>query len=352
MLGIRLEPELEEKLDSLAKETGRSKSYYAREAIRQYLEDREDYLKGRYFWNRLAAHDLQKALTLYQSSIRKDPSYAEAYVGVAETYAVMADWTLRPPAETLPAAREAARTALEHDSALSEAHAVLGLVAWQFDHDWSAADAEFVQALQLSPSDATAHQWRGEYLAALGRFPEAEREMETARQLDPLSRFITTDQGYTFYLARDYARADDAFRRALELDPDFYGAHILLAWTYIQLHRGKEAAAEFSRLLELSHSTPDVVDSFRQAAAGGDTQSIYSWILQRQLKRRETTYTSAWRIAACYAALGEKDPAFRWMEKAIEEHDPEMARLRVDPMMDPLRRDPRFQDFLARLNLR
>jgi TolB-like protein/DNA-binding winged helix-turn-helix (wHTH) protein/Tfp pilus assembly protein PilF len=315
-------------------------------------EAREDYLKGRYFWNRLAAHDLQKALTLYQSAIRKDPSYAEAYAGVAETFAVLADWTLRPPAETLPAAREEAQTALQHDSALSEAHAVLGLVAWQFDHDWSGADAEFAQALQLSPSDATAHQWRGEYLAALARFSEANREMETARQLDPLSRFITTDQGYTFYLARDYPRADAAFRRALELDPDFYGAHIYLAWTHMQQLQGKEAAAEFTRLLEFTHSAPNVLDSFRQAAATGDTQAINRWILQRQLKRRETMYSSAWRIATCYAALGEKDSAFRWMEKAIEEHDPEMARLRVDPMMDPLRSDPRFQDFLARLNLR
>jgi len=315
-------------------------------------EAREDYLKGRYFWNRLAAQDLQKALTLYQSAIQKDPSYAEAYAGVAETYAVLADWTLRPPSETLPAAREAARTALEHDSALSEAHAVLGLVAWQFDHDWAGAEAEFAQALRLSPSDATAHQWRGEYLAALGRFDEANREMEMARQLDPLSRFIATDQGYTFYLGRDYPRAESAFRRALELDPDFYGAHIYLEWTHLQLHEGKEAAAELSRLLEFVHSTPEVEESFRRAAAGSDMGSIYRWLLQRELRRRETTYASPWRIATCYAALGEPDSAFEWMERAVKEHDPEMARLRVDPMMDPLRNDPRFQDFLARLNLR
>jgi TolB-like protein/DNA-binding winged helix-turn-helix (wHTH) protein/Tfp pilus assembly protein PilF len=315
-------------------------------------EAREDYLKGRYFWNRLASSDLEKALTLYLSAIRKDPSYAEAYAGVAETYAVLADWTLRPPAQTLPAARDAARTALEHDSALSEAHAVLGLVAWQFDHNWSGAEAEFVQAFQLSPSDATAHQWRGEYLAALGRFAEADREMETARQLDPLSRFISTDQGYTYYLAREYQQADAAFHRALELDPNFYAAHLYLAWTHLQERQGKEAAAEFSRLLEFTHSAPDVLDSFRQAAANGDTQAINRWILARQLKRRETMYSSPWRIATCYAALGEKDLAFQWMEKAMEEHDPEMARLRVDPMMDPLRNDPRFQNFLARLNLR
>src|SRR5208282_2850696 len=132
-------------------------------------EAREDYLKGRYFWNRLASTDLEKALTLFQSAIQKDPSYAEAYAGVAETYAVLADWTLRAPAQTLPAAREAARTALEHDSSLAEARAVLGVVAWQYDHDWSQAGEEFSQALQLSSTNATVHQWHGEYLAALGR---------------------------------------------------------------------------------------------------------------------------------------------------------------------------------------
>ena len=315
-------------------------------------EAREDYLKGRYFWNRLASSDLEKALTLYQSAIRKDANYAEAYAGLAETYAVLSDWTLRPPAQTLPAAREAARKALERDPALSEAHSVLGLVAWQYDHDWSLAESEFSQALQLSPSDATAHQWRGEYLSALGRFAEANREMEAARRLDPLSRFISVDQGYSFYLARDYPRAIASLQGALDLDPNFYAAHVYLAWTYMQQRDAKLANAEFLRLLEFNHAAADVVDSFRQAAESADARSMTRWILERQLKRRETTYSSPWRIATGYVALGEKDAAFQWMEKAMEEHDPEMARLRVDPMMDALRDDPRFQQFLTRLNLR
>ncbi|HMD32941.1 MAG TPA: tetratricopeptide repeat protein, partial [Candidatus Acidoferrales bacterium] len=312
----------------------------------------EDYLKGRYFWEHLASTDLEKALTLFQSAIEKDPSYAEAYAGVAETYAVLADWTLRSPAETLPAAREAAKRALEHDSSLSEARAVLGLVAWQFDHDWSQAEAEFSQALRLSPTSAIARQWHGEYLAALGRFPEAYSEMERARQLDPLSRFISTDVGYTAYLGRDYDRAIAAFRRTTELDPDFYAAHVYLYWTYMQKKKGQDVVAENLRLLEFNHSAPEVVDSFRKATAGGDIQSINRWLLDRALKRRQGRYGSAWRIAACYAALGEKDLAFQWMDKAMEEHDPEMARLRVDPMMDPLRDDPRFPRYLDRLNLR
>jgi len=315
-------------------------------------EAREDYLKGRYFWNRLASSDLEKALTLYESAIKKDPSYAEAYAGVAETYAVLADWTLRAPAQTMPAARDAARKALDHDAALAEPHTVLGMVAWQYDHDWSRADAEFAEALRLSPSDATAHQWRGEYLAALGRFSEADQEMETARRLDPLSRFISTDQGYTYYLNRDYGRAIAALQRALELDPDFYAAHVYLAWTYMQRGQAKEATGEFFHLLEFNHVTPDVLDLFRQTTASGDLQSIHRWVLDRQLKHRQATYGSPWRIATCYAALGEKDLAFQWLEKAMEEHDPEMARLRVDPMMDPIRDDPRFQDYLGRLNLR
>ena len=312
----------------------------------------EDYLKGRYFWNRLASTDLEKALTLYQSAIDKDPSYAEAYAGVAATYAVLADWTLRPPAETLPAAREAARRALEHDSSLAEARAVLGLVAWQYDHDWAQAETEFTQALRLAPSNATAHQWRGEYLAALGRLPEAKDEMERARQLDPLSRFIATDRGYTQYLARDYDGAIAAFHSAMELDPNFYGAHLYLYWTLLEQKKGKEAAAELQQLLMFNHSPQDVQDSFRAVAAAGDILAINRWILDRNLKRRETTYTSAWRIAVGYARMGDKDSAFQWMDRAITEHDPEMARLRVDPMMDPLRTDPRFQSYLEKLNLR
>jgi TolB-like protein/DNA-binding winged helix-turn-helix (wHTH) protein/Tfp pilus assembly protein PilF len=313
---------------------------------------REDYLEGRYFWNRLASSDLEKALTLFQSAIQKDPSYAEAYAGVAETYAVLADWTLRPPAQTLPAARDAARTALEHDSSLAEARAVLGVVAWQYDHDWSQADEEFSRALQLSSTNAAVHQWRGEYLAALGRFPDAEAEMERARQLDPLSRFISTDVGYTYYLGRDYGSAVAAFQRALELDPDFYAAHIHLAWTYMEQGRGKEAGGEFLRLLEFNRQPADVITSFRSAAAGGDVQAINRWILDSLLKRMPAKYSSPWRIATCYAALGEKDKAFQWLEKAMEGHDPQIARLRVDPMLDPLRTDPRFQGYLDRLNLR
>jgi TolB-like protein/DNA-binding winged helix-turn-helix (wHTH) protein/Tfp pilus assembly protein PilF len=312
----------------------------------------ENYLLGRYFWNRMASSDLEKALTLFQKAIEKDPSYAEAYAGTAETYAVLADWSLRAPAQTLPAARDAARRALDHDPSLSEAHAVLGVVAWQYDRDWSQAEAEFARAIQLSPTNPTAHQWRGEYLAARGRFSEAIGEMERARQLDPLSRFIATGMGYTYYLGKDYERAIPALQRALELDPDFYPAHAYLSFIYMQKGMGREFARERLRLLEINREGPEVVESFRRAAAPGKLQPMNQWLLDRLLELRKTKYVTPWRIATYYVALGQKDAAFQWMEKAMEEHDPEMARLRVDPMLDSLRGDPRFQGYLDRLNLR
>ncbi len=307
-------------------------------------------LKGLYFWNKRTAPGLQQAIVYFQQAITKDPSYAPAYAGLANSYALLPGYTLAPAAKYMPKAREAALRALEIDDELPEAHVALALTLENYDWDWSAAEKEYRRAIELNPNYATAHHWYAEFLTWQGRFDEALRESETASRLDPLSLIIATDRGAIFYFARQYDRAVEQFQSALEMDPSFGRAHLVID-AYMQQGRFTEAEAELGQWR-------------RQSGDGTNTSSrlvyLYGRMGQKDKARAELKKLEAMNqtprpdpvaMALAYVGVGNNDAALSSLEKAYVERSNLLTALKVEPVYDPLRDDPRFQELLRRVGL-
>jgi TolB-like protein/Tfp pilus assembly protein PilF len=307
-------------------------------------EAREAYLKGRYYWNKRTEEGLKRGLTYFQQAIEMDTTYAPAYAAVADSYSALASNQFLPPEAGYPKERVAALRALEIDDTLAEAHTSLAAVIHLYDWDWSGAEKEYKRALALDPGYATAHHWYALFLSWLGRHDEAIREIEQARRLDPLSPKISANAGVVFYYARRYDQAISALRKALDLFPDDVNSHLQLGTIYLQKGLYEQAVVEFStatdahELLACAHAMAGRRD---EALAALDE-------LKEQSRRR---YTSPGDFAVVYAALGEREQAFLWLEKAFDERDGWMLYLKVAPLFDPLRTDPRFQDLVRRVGL-
>jgi TolB-like protein/DNA-binding winged helix-turn-helix (wHTH) protein/tetratricopeptide (TPR) repeat protein len=311
----------------------------------------EDYLKGRFYWNKRTYQDLEKSLEEFRSAIEKDPNYAPAYAGLGESYVVLGDWLIMPADEVYPKAREAARKALELDKDLGNAHALQAVIAWEYDRDWKTADAEFQRALETNPGLATTHQWHAEYLSALGRQQEALAEIKRARELDPLSLIINAVVGYVLYDARRYDEAIPVLRKTLEMDPHFFPAHVYLWWVYNQKGMHDAAVDEYEKAMTGMDAKGERAASFRRAYATGGIHGAQRWILGRLTEQAAHSYVNPYHFVVIYSALGEKDKAFEWLDKAFEQHDIGVARMKIDPKLDPLRSDPRFGEYLKRLRL-
>jgi tetratricopeptide (TPR) repeat protein len=207
------------------------------------IETYDLYLKGRYFWNKRTAQGFQQAIECFQQAIAKDPTYARAYAGLADSYAMISIYSLAPQNGFMPKARAAALKALALDEGLAEVHTSLALITENYDWDWKTAEKEYRRAIQLDPNYATAHQWYAEYLAFQGHFDEALAESERARQLDPLSVIIAADNGAILYFSRQYDRAIEQFRAVLEMEPNLQRAHMVL-FAYAQKGQTADALAE------------------------------------------------------------------------------------------------------------
>ena len=310
----------------------------------------ELYLKGRYEWNKRTEEGLDKGLEYFQQAIRADPNYALPYCGMADTYAALGLNTILPGEEVYPKANAAALKALELDDSLAEAHASLAMALVDYDRDWSTAEREFQRAIELNPSYATAHHWYALTLAWIGRSDEAIAEIEEARTLDPLSVRISGNVGVVLYLARQYDRAIPEGLRALELEPGDPNAHWILGQTYLQKRMNREALAELQKEVSLEHTYPGGLTFLAHAYAATGHREEASKILGdlRELSKRR--YVSPYGIATIYVGLGDRDEAFAWLQKGLDVHDGWMGFLKVDPKLDPLRSDPRFQDLLRRMN--
>jgi len=225
-------------------------------APREY-EAYDLYLRGQYFFNERTAGSLRKAIEYFQQATAKDPNYARAYTGLADSYALIGGYTSLPPTEFMPKARAAALRALEIDDHLAEAHTALGLIVQNYDWDWQTSEREFRRAIELNPNYATAHQWYAEHLMWLGRFDEALRESERARELDPLSLIIAADKGAVLFFSRDYDRAIEEWRSVLEMDPGFVRAHLIRA-AYREKGMFPEALAD----IESTRSASPVADYY------------------------------------------------------------------------------------------
>ncbi|MHB8541011.1 MAG: tetratricopeptide repeat protein [Candidatus Acidiferrales bacterium] len=309
------------------------------------------YLKGRYFLNKRSAQGFQQATEYFQQAIDKDPNYAGAYAGLADSYALTSSYNLAPQKELIPKARAAALRALQIDDTLAEAHTSLALIAENYDWDWRTAGKEFRRAIQLDSNYPTAHHWYAEYLAWQGRFDEAFAESERARQLDPLSLIITTDHGAILYYSRQYDRAIEQFRTVLDMDPSFPRAHGLVVLAYVQQKRFADALADIEKWRRTDNS-PAIwaVEAYVYGRSGEQVQARRALAKFQQLNRPGRVDPTAF-LALAYAGMGDKEKLFTCLQKAFLERSNSLTALKVDPIYDPFRSDPRFQALLARVGL-
>jgi len=306
------------------------------------------YLEGQYFWNKRTVSGFQQAINYFQQATAKDPNYARAYAGLADTYSLMAGYSGAPSSGFVPQARAAALRALQLDDKLPEAHAALALIVQNHDYDWETAEREFKRAIELNPNYATAHQWYAEHLTWRGRFDEALRESERARQLDPLSLIIASDNGATLYYARQYDRAIAQLAKVREMDPDFPRASIILE-AYLQKEMLAEAMAGFKKMP--SGNWPWYWSNAAYVYGRTGHTSEAEQALRNLLEITGQQPVDSIVVVQAYVGVGNNNQALIWLEKAYAEHSNGLTALRVDPIYDPLRNDPRFQDILRRVGL-
>jgi serine/threonine protein kinase/Flp pilus assembly protein TadD len=310
----------------------------------------QDYLRGRYYWNKRTPEALKKGIEYFNHAIAKDPGYALAYAGLADSYDVLPYYSVMPPKEAYPKAKAAARKALEIDASLAEAHNSLAWVLRNYDWDWAGSEREHRRSLELNPNYATGHHWYGWFLAAMGRYEEAAHEAERALEIDSLSLIINALLGYTYYFSRRYDLGIDQLRKTIELDPHFPLAHLYLGQCYEQVGRFQDAIAEFQNASQLSEDPRASACLIHTYGSSGRRLEAQRG-LKELLKAAKTKFVSPYFLATAYAGLGDKDGAFEWLETAYRERVDWMTFLKVDPELDDLRSDARFSDLLRRIGL-
>jgi eukaryotic-like serine/threonine-protein kinase len=306
------------------------------------------YLQGLFYWNKWTEEGFRKAITYFNQAVEKDPNYALAYAGLANTYNFLGQSGYDTPSKVWKNAKTAAMQAVQLDDQLPEAHIALALVRADYDWDWAGAESEFKKAIQLNANSATAHQWYADFLTRMGRFEQGKLELKKAQELDPLSLLINTSIGRQLYFARQYDAAVQQFQKTLEMDPKFVPAQHDLETAYAQSGMYKEAVAERQQVLTLS-GNPDLA-----AAIGEDFRTsgypgvLRSWLggLQEVSKRG---YVSSYNMSEIYARLEQKQEALASLERAYRERDSNLTYMKVEPAFDSIRSDPRFQELLRRL---
>lgn len=310
----------------------------------------EAYVKGRYFWNKRTKAGMMKGLEYFRQAIALDPTFAEAYVGVADSYATFGLYAMLPPKEAFPAAKEAARRALAMDDGLAEAHASMGFI--YFYYDWNAVEAvkEFQRALTENPNYSLAHSWYGENLAAMSRFQEADVEAQRAMEGDPLSLIIGSNAGWTYSLAGEGELAIEILKKAIDIDPSFPRTHFRLGRAYEQKKSYDLAISELQQAVNLSPGDSCYEGSLGHAYAVSGHQVEARKVLQDLEGRLGQPYVPAYAIALVYAGLGENDHAVTWLERAYDDRSTSIAFLKLDPELIGLHSNPRFQQLARRIN--
>jgi TolB-like protein/tetratricopeptide (TPR) repeat protein len=301
------------------------------------------YLKGRFFWNKRTGSDLKKSIDYFQQAIAVDPNYALAYAGIADAYVLLPGYTAGIPRECYPKAKEAAKKALKLDDTLAEAHTTLAMAIWLYDFDFPQAIREFQRAIELNPNYAIAHQQYGNTtLTALGRFDDAIAEGKRAVELDPLSLIINADLGTNYLYARRYDEAIAQLRKTLEMDPGFYYAHSNLGQA-LEAKGALEAAIEEYQKSRSLNDDPFVLALLGHAYASGNKTEALK-ILEQLKELSKQRYVSAYSFALVYLGLGDREQALNWLEQSYRDRaGSDIGYIRVDPLVDPLRGDPRFE---------
>src|SRR5882724_1513214 len=318
---------------------------------RNYTENTEAYqlyLKGRYYWNKRTSEGLSKAAVFFEQAIEKDPNYALAYSGLADSYSVPQNPIA--PRDRMPKAKAAAMKAIELDDTLAEAHASLGNVKHIYDWDFAGAEKEFKRAIELNSNYTSAHHFYALLLASLGRWQEANDQIKRALELEPFSLIINSSAGRILYLEREYDQAIEQLRKALELDPNFARAHFFLGQVYQEKGLNEQAIAEFQKALQLDVNQYLLAGLGYAYATSGKRDEAMK-VLDQLKDLSKQRYASSYGVAIIHLGLGEKDAAFESLEKAYQERSEGLSSLMVEPRWDSLRADPRFADLMRRVGL-
>src|SRR6266550_2143603 len=301
------------------------------------------YLKGRYHFNKLTMGGVQKGIEYFQQAIDKDPNYALAYAGLGDCHNYLANRV---------EAKQAVLKAVDLDDRLGEAHASLGWYRFLYDWDFAGAEREFERALELNPNYAEAHHWYAIYLANLGRHEEADHEARRAVELDPLSLLMNMTPALNFYVARQYDRAIEQLQKVIEMEPNFVAARSVLGSVLLQKELYEEALAEYEKVLELTKGVAVVETSVKAIMAHAYARWGKRGEASKLLEEVTVAGTpSPYSIAGIYAALGEGDAAFAWLNQACEQHDVQLVSVKVDPTLDGVRSDLRFAELVRRVGL-
>jgi serine/threonine-protein kinase len=304
----------------------------------------EAYLKGRYFWNKRDRASLEKSLVYFNEAIAKDPNYALAYAGLADVYVVIgSDWATAPK-DVNEKAKAAAQKALAIDDSLVEPHTSLASI-YHNEWNWQGAEREFKRAIELNPNYATAHHWYSIYLATVGRFDETVKEAKKAAELDPLSLIISASLGSRLNEARRYEDAANQCRKTLDMDPNFGLAHLCIGTSYVNEGHFQEGIPELQKGTDLLPGSPYSMAQLGIAYALSGDHARAREVLSK-LKSPSQPYLPAFSIAMVYAGLADKEQTIFWLKKGYEERNEDMIYMKIEPVLDPIRSDPRFQDLI------
>ncbi|RJP64527.1 MAG: hypothetical protein C4532_19045 [Candidatus Abyssobacteria bacterium SURF_17] len=310
------------------------------------------YLQGRWFWNKMTAEGLTKAIEYFEQAIEKAPDYAPAYAGLADAYMNLPLYSTFSPKEAYAKAMAAVSKALELDDALAEAHASLAWIKMNFEWDWEGAERECQQAIELNPGYAIAHRWYSFVLLFTGRFDEAIREIEQARELDPLSLVTNRVVGHIYHYAGKYDRALEAIQKTIEMDPNFSYTHLDLGLTYLGKSMPGEALQAFQKEEALSKSWNPVVATWIGIAyaRNGEREKAQK-ALEDLLEHTKKGYVPPSGMARLCFVLGDNEQGFEWLQKAYEQRDFFLRYLKVERTFDGIRSDPRYRALLKNMNL-
>ncbi len=330
------------------------------EAIRVQLQPRakaaavnrdayDAWLRGRFLLSRRNDPELRKGIEMLQAAVAADPKFALAHSSLADAFNMLGFYSVAPPADSYPKAKAAALRALELDSSLAEAHASLADLTYVYERDWTGAEREFQRALSLDPNYALAHEWYGMFLAMQGRSEAAIAELRKALAIEPLSLAMNADLGLCYYYARQYDRAVEQLRRTLDLDPSFAPAQSWMGLALIAEHRYDEATSHFQKAVEASGGNQGSYAflAYGYGSAGRKREALETIQTLERMSQRQ--YISPAYMALAWVGAGDKDKVFEWAGRAVEQRSALLARLKIEPALDPVRGDPRFPKLLEAL---
>jgi len=348
---LLIEVELSTKIrEALRSElAGKAKDPPAVRRQTQNAEAYQDYLKGRYHWNRMSAEGLQRSVDYFEEALRKDPGFAPAHAGLADSYCLLGFFDLLPPAEAMPKAKECAMRALELDGDLAEACASLATVLKVYDRDWGSAERWYRQALQSNPNYVHAYRGYAALLAATGRYAESLTQIENAHELDPLSVVVNMEMAWNFFIAREYDQAIEQALRVTHFEPEFPSSQYILGIACEQKGRFGEARAALERSLAGSKGHASGLASLGHLFGVGGQRGEALGMLDQLDRAGSRGYVAPFWYAVLHAGLGETDAAMSHLERSYAQSDAWLVWVNTDPRLDSLRADTRFEQFLSRV---